>query len=330
MLQFAWFWILILFPLPLLVRKYLPQRENRMPSVRIPFYRDISTGGITIASLSRASLVLATLAWVLLVVAAARPQWIDAARSIPITGRDLLVAVDISGSMQQADFSVGAGSRFEAVQKIAGDFIQRRTGDRVGLILFGSTPYLYTPLTFDLDTVARFLNESQVGFAGQRTAIGDSIGLAVKVLRERNADNRLLILLTDGENSAGTLDPLQAMELAVKHGVRIFVIGIGPDYTRLQATDGYDSPGVLNLIAEKTGGEYFHASNTRALQTIYETIDRYEPIEADERHRAVATELYPWPLGFGMALLLAVLARYTALQFNLIRFSSFASDADFR
>ena len=295
-------------PLPLLIRRFFPKYSDKESSLVVPFFHEVSEQFSTTQSRSILWLSLAILAWLSLVLASARPQWIDEKVNVSVTGRDLLVALDISGSMQQMDFSVSNTSRFEAVRQIAGDFMRRREGDRVGLILFGSQPYLYAPLTLDVDTVVEFLNGSQVGFAGQRTAIGDTIGFAVKVLRERPAENRILILLTDGENSAGSLEPLQAMQLAVEHGVRIFVIGIGPNYEPSQrANPAFQSRYVLPTIAESTGGVYFHASNSRMLEDVYKTIDRFEPIEGDEKTRTSVTELYPWPLGFSIFILAFVI-----------------------
>ena len=295
-------------PLPLLIRRFFPKYSDKESSLVVPFFHEVSEQFSTTQSRSILWLSLAILAWLSLVLASSRPQWIDEKVNVSVTGRDLLIALDISGSMQQMDFSVSNTSRFEAVRQIAGDFMRRREGDRVGLILFGSQPYLYAPLTLDVDTVVEFLNGSQVGFAGQRTAIGDTIGFAVKVLRERPAENRILILLTDGENSAGSLEPLQAMQLAVEHGVRIFVIGIGPNYEPSQrANPAFQSRYVLPTIAESTGGVYFHASNSRMLEDVYKTIDRFEPIEGDEKTRTSVTELYPWPLGFSIFILAFVI-----------------------
>ncbi len=295
-------------PLPLLIRRFFPKYSDKESSLVVPFFHEVSEQFSKTQSKSILWLSLAILAWISLVLASARPQWIDEKVNVSVTGRDLLIALDISGSMQQMDFSVSNTSRFEAVRQIAGDFMRRREGDRVGLILFGSQPYLYAPLTLDVDTVVEFLNGSQVGFAGQRTAIGDTIGFAVKVLRERPAENRILILLTDGENSAGSLEPLQAMQLAVEHGVRIFVIGIGPNYEPSQRTNpAFQSRFVLPTIAESTGGVYFHASNSRMLEDVYKTIDQFEPIEGDEKTRTSVAELYPWPLGFSIFMLAFVI-----------------------
>ncbi len=309
MLKFQWLAVLLALPLPYLIRRFMPKRESKPPSLKIPFFREISDQGLSISAPSRAIMGAAVLIWIALVCAAARPVWIDESVQVPITGRDLLIALDISGSMQQQDFSAGGRSRFSAVQEIASEFVARRAGDRVGLILFGSQPYLYAPLTFDLNTVVEFLGHARVGFAGQQTAIGDTIGLAVKVLRERSAENRILILLTDGDNSAGSIEPLEGMRLAVEHGVRIFVIGIGIDHTAARYSTRR-SANELPRIAQTTGGVYFHASDARALEEIYAVIDEFEPIEADSDARLVVTELYPWPLAIAMLLAVLVFTRH--------------------
>ncbi len=303
MIQFEWFLVLLVLPLPIVVRRLIPKREAKSLSLRVPFFAEVSDPGFAVNAASRSSISIAVLLWLAFVFAAARPIWVEETVDIPITGRDLLLALDISGSMQQQDFSVGNESRFDAVQKIASQFVERRAGDRVGLILFGSQPYLYAPLTFDRNTVVEFLSHAKVGFAGQQTAIGDTIGLAVKVLRERSAENRILILLTDGDNSAGTIDPLDGMQLAVENGVRIFVIGIGIDHSAANSRSSSRRPAnVLPQIAETTGGVYFYAANARALQGIYAAIDEFEPIVVDSNVRLLVTELYPWPLAFAMAL----------------------------
>ena len=327
MLTFAWLWMFALLPVPVLVRKLMPKIDSKSASLKVPFFREVAEQSFTTGAPSRLSIILAIIAWLALVTAAARPLWIEESVKVPITGRDLLIALDISGSMQQTDFSVSGGSRFSAVREIAGEFVQRRAGDRVGLILFGSLPYLYAPLTFDVDTVVDFLSGSQVGFAGQRTAIGDTIGLAVKVLRERSAENRILILLTDGENSAGSINPVQAVQLAVQYGVRIFVVGIGPDQA-LAANSG-SSRNILPHIAQDTGGVYFHASNSEALQDIYQQIDQYEPIEADEQRHTKATELYPWPLALSMTMIavLAFLYAMTGFDRRLFRERKYSANA---
>ena len=327
MVQFAWGWLFILLPVPFAIWKWMPKSESRHTSLRIPFFRQVTNRALTDSATSRTALIVAMAAWISLVAAVARPLWIEESVKIPVTGRDLLVALDISGSMETADFSNSRMTRFEAVQRIASEFIKRRIGDRVGLILFGSQPYLYAPLTFDVRTVADFLGDSRVGFAGKRTAIGDTIALAVKVLRERSAENRILILLTDGENSAGTLTPTKAMEIAVEYGVRIFVIGIGPDQSLKNADP---SKNVLPQIAETSGGVYFHAASSEKLEQIYQEIDEFEPIETDERTFTKAYELYPWFLGLAMLMFGLLVLRNATVHLKWRSVSNTERSADAR
>lgn len=295
--------MLVLLPFPIVVRWLVPKSDQILPSLKAPFFHEAAKRGLAADAPSPASIVLAAIVWIALVVASARPIWVHESMEVPISGRDILIALDASGSMDQQDFSESKRSRFEVVRRIAGDFVLRRKGDRVGLILFGDLPYLYAPLTFDVDTVHEFLSTSRTRFAGARTAIGDSIGLAVKVLRDRPAENRILILLTDGENSAGSIEPLQAMQLAVDHGVRIYTIAIGA-LPEIPSAAGGVVGGVLGRIAASTGGIYFHASNPRDLERIYDEIDRYEPIEEELARKVIAGELYPWPLTLSLLSLL--------------------------
>ncbi len=264
----------------------------------------------------RSRQLIVGLIWLLLLTAAARPQWIGEPLDVPRSGRDLLLAVDSSGSMSTPDMSVGGNqalTRFAAVKIIAGDFIQRRIGDRVGLILFGSQAYLLTPLTFDRKTVQTQLNESEVGLAGRETAIGDAIGLALKRLHMRPENQRVLILLTDGVNTAGQLEPRKATELAVAEHVRIYTVGIGAEAMRVDNFFGSQmvnpsadlDVAMLTEMADKTGGRFFRARNTDELAQIYRDIDRLEPAaDQVERFRPV-DELFPWPLA--SAVLMVVL-----------------------
>ena len=184
--------------------------------------------------IQRGSWWLLWLAWMMLITAVARPQWIGEPIELPNTGRDLMLGLDLSGSMQIEDMQIGSRlvPRITAVKAIAADFTQRRQGDRVGLILFGTRAYLQAPLTFDLSTVTRFIDEAQLGFAGEDTAIGDALGLAIKRLRERPASSRIFVLLTDGQDTASTVDPMEAAALAAQLNVKIYTIGISRNLGR--------------------------------------------------------------------------------------------------
>jgi len=322
MLEWAWPWLLVALPLPWLVaRLWQPAHTQASAALRLPYAHEGLDAASGANPVSRWRRVLAILAWCALVVAAARPQWVGEAEALPRSGRDLLLAVDASGSMSIQDMAIGgrAVPRYSAVKAIAGDFIKRRVGDRVGLIVFGTQAYLLTPLTFDRDTVFKQLDESAIGLPGKETAIGDAVGLAIKRLRERPLDRRVLILLTDGVNDAGELDPRKAIDLAVAEQVKIYTIGIGADSMRV---DGFFGSQVVNpsadidekmltTMADKTGGRFFRARNTTELAQIYGEIDRLEPsADAQQQFRPV-DEIFYWPLS--AAALLALLATLLAL-----------------
>ncbi len=319
-IEFAWPWLFAALPLPLLAL-LLPRAASATPAaLRFPFYDALQPSLQTHAGQrSRLRLVLAVLAWLLLVLAAARPQLIGETVHLPISGRSLMLAVDISGSMQNEDMQINGRqlSRLTAVKLVAGEFIEKRKGDRIGLILFGDEAYLQAPLTFDRSTVRTLLNEAQIGLAGKQTAIGDAIGLAIKRLRKEPARNRILILLTDGTNTAGNVDPLKAADLAAREGVRIYTIGIGrgemqvrtPFGLRRIATGDLDEAS-LKAIADKTNGRYFRAHDTAQLAKIYALLDRIEPVSRDEQTWRPVDELYFWPLS--TALLLSVLIALSA------------------
>lgn len=315
MFEWGWPWLFALLPLPLLVAWLLPRAHGwggtllRLPhpGLALPAQRDISP----VAPMRR---WLALLGWLLLVAAAARPQWLGPPEDVARSGRDLMLAIDTSGSMSVEDMQLAnrVVPRFAAIQAIASDFVQRRAGDRVGLILFGSRAYLLVPLTFDLKTVGQQLLESVIGLAGRETAIGDAVALAVKRLRDRPQQQRVLVLLTDGVNTAGELSPQKATELASAHHVRIYTIGVGAERMRVDSLFGSRlvnpsqdlDEGMLTQMAQATGGRYFRARNSEELADIYREIDKLEPAaEASQSLRPV-DELYWMPLA--AALLCAV------------------------
>ncbi len=320
-LVFAWPWVFAALPLPLLVGWFAPRAKTTPGlALRTPFYADLAdTEARTPVRGARWRLIVAALAWLLLVTAAARPQQLGPPLEVQREGRNLMLAVDLSGSMQQEDMVLGrhAVSRLTAVKAVAGDFIERRAGDRIGLILFGQQAYLQAPLTFDRGTVRTLLDEAVIGLAGKETAIGDAIGLAVKRLRTQAAGNRVLILLTDGANTAGQLDPIKATEIAQAEGVRIYAIGVGAER---DARGFFGAPfmigdeideSTLRTIAERTGGQYFRAGDLKTLQEIYQRLDRYEPLAQDPAFQREVIEHYPWPLGAAFALVV-VLALHAA------------------
>ncbi|MGQ8366807.1 vWA domain-containing protein [Glaciecola sp. 1036] len=312
MFEFIWPWIFVLAPLPLLIYFFVPEKKgNQSAALRVPTshaFGMLSSGPVAKSSLT---LIPVFIIWLLLVTAAARPQWLGEPIAIPTQGRDLMVAVDLSGSMKARDMEVRGQpvNRLSMIKYVLSDFINRRVGDRLGLILFADTAYLQAPLTYDRKTVETLLNESVIGLVGENTAIGDAIGLAVKRFREREKSNRVLILLTDGRNTAGNITPEQALNLAKENQVTIYTIGVG---SNTRSMFGFSAPSsgsdfdeaTLKMVAEETGGAFFKANDTESLINIYRQLDELEPIEAGNEKMRPQTALYYYPLA--AALLLSI------------------------
>ncbi|MEE9493559.1 MAG: VWA domain-containing protein [Gammaproteobacteria bacterium] len=327
-IEFAWPWLFAALPLPLLVSWLLPRAQANPPaSLHFPWYTLLQSSMQKQSSKrSLLPLILAILAWLLLLVAAAKPQLIGETVHLPLEGRSMILAIDISGSMMAEDMQLEQQivTRLEAVKQVAGSFVEKREGDRLGLILFADNAYLQTPLTFDRKTVHTLLMEAQVGLAGKSTAIGDAIGLAVKRLRDQPEDNRVLVLMTDGVSNAGHIEPLKAADLAAQEKIRIYTIGIGIDqagrgsfFRRAMRTGSDLDETTLRAIAEKTGGSYFLASNTRKLQAIYAQLDKIEAISQDEESYRPVDELYMWPLAAALLLSIFIaLLKPGVLHFN--------------
>jgi Ca-activated chloride channel family protein len=323
MIHFAWPWLLLALALPLLFRWLLPSETPvEQAALKVPFLDDFDGQDTTTVSQQQQwPLILASIAWILLVLACCRPQWLGEPIEQAISGRDLMLAVDVSGSMREEDFIVAnkAVDRLSATKQVAMAFIDRRVGDRLGLILFGTTAYVQTPLTFDHKTVATLLGEAFIGITDDKpaTSIGDAIGLAVKRMQQQQADSQVLILLTDGANTAGEVMPLQAADLAASHNLRIYTIGIGADEMMVRSFFGNRKVNpssdldekTLTAIAKKTGGQYFRARNTEELEEIYHILDQLEPIEKDQQYFRPMTELYPWPLALALLLSAIIVIR---------------------
>ncbi|NOQ34408.1 MAG: VWA domain-containing protein [Methylococcaceae bacterium] len=317
MIHFHWSWVLLALPLPYLFRVLLPpQLNSEQAALKVPFLDDLSTGATKMVTKPQQwPLWLAILAWLLLVVASARPQWLDEPIEQGISGRDLMLAVDLSGSMDEEDFLLKNKrvNRLMATKVVATDFIRRRVGDRVGLILFGTQAYLQVPLTFDRETVITLLNESFIGITDDEpaTSIGDAIGLAVKRLTKEDVKSRVLILLTDGANTAGEITPIKAAELAANRDLKIYTIGVGADEMLIRSFFGTRKVNpskdldekTLTAIADKTGGRYFRARNTEELDKIYQILDELEPVEKDKQYFRPRSELYFYPLAIALLLM---------------------------
>jgi Ca-activated chloride channel family protein len=314
---FAWPWLLLALPLPLLARWLLPVSRATGAALRVPYGTRLETiartGGHTVRVGGIHPLV--AVAWILLCVAAARPQELGDAVQPPQVGRDLMLALDLSGSMSEPDMELGGRpvDRLTAAKAVLADFLERRAGDRIGLLVFGRRAYALTPLTLDRDSVREQLGDSVVGLAGQETAIGDAIGLAVKRLRTQPSEQRVLILLTDGVNTAGALDPRKAAELAHGEHVRVHTIAFGGEGSLSVFGFKLPMPGAgdeidestLRAIAQRTGGRFFRARDTSELAGIYAEIDALEPIRRPGKAVRPKLERYAWPLAgaFACALL---------------------------
>lgn len=318
--QYAWPWAWWLLPLPLLALLLPPARSAQAQALRAPFAGELAAMAAKDARSPRLKVpLLPLLAWLALCMALARPQELGEAIQPPQSGRDLLLAVDLSGSMQARDMQLGRQivDRLTAVKAVLSDFLDRRVGDRVGLLLFGQRAYAVTPLTLDRDSVRQQLIDSEVGLAGQETAIGDAIGLAVKRLQqpasganEAQPAQKVVILLTDGVNTAGAIAPVRAAELAAQAGVRVHTIGFGGDqvdsFFGVQMTRRAEiDEATLQRIADTTGGRYFRARDTRELVEIYAELDRIEPVAREGIVVQPRHERYAWPLA--VALILGVL-----------------------
>jgi Ca-activated chloride channel family protein len=329
MWSLAWPWVLLVLPLPILINQLLPETSSLQDAgLKVP-----SFGGFSVlVDRSRAEQLLswklwvAVFAWLLLVLAAARPERIGDELDVPVSGRNLMLAVDLSGSMDQKDFELGARrvDRLTATKAVASDFISRREGDRIGLILFGERAYLQVPLTLDRETVKVLLLEAFIGLAGEKTAIGDAITLAVKRIHdlEENPGEQVLVLLTDGANTAGEVQPMKAAELAQQVGLRIYTIGIGAEQLEVSSLIGGRrniNPSAdldeetLTGIAEMTGGRYFRAVDTASLQDIYRLVDELEPVDEPEAGFRPVKSMFYVPLA-GAFVLAAFLALTNLLQ----------------
>jgi Ca-activated chloride channel homolog len=318
MFEFGYPWLAVLTFLPLLLRvrrQAVSETALTLPALArlAPVSQQANRSWLSLRS------VLAMLIWLLLVSAATQPRWLGEPITLPQQGRDLMLALDLSGSMEIADMQYQGQSinRLDAVKRVVSDFIKRRQGDRIGLILFADAAYQQTPLTFDLVTVQKMLDDSVLRLVGTRTAIGEAIGLAVKRLNNYESSNKVLILLSDGANTAGNIQPLEALALAKAAGVKIHTIGVGAEQMIQQSVFGQrvvnpsqdlDERLLIQLAAD-TGGRYFRARDLNELNQIYQLIDQLEPIERDTLTFRPQRSLLHWPLSIALLLSFVLVAR---------------------
>ena len=318
MIDWHWPWAFYLLPLPLVIFWLLPKVKQQEAALKVPDLALWKTSTATSNIQSQQAwpqLILPTLLWLCLLSALARPHILGDVVELPTSGRDLMMAIDISGSMDIEDMQWQGRpvNRLFTVKKVLNEFISQRQGDRLGLVLFGSQAYLQAPLTFDWQTVQTLMNEAQIGLAGKKTAIGDAIGLTIKRLQSNPEQSRVVILLTDGANTAGEVEPIKAAELAQQSKVKIYTIGLGADAMEVSSFFGTRQvnpsrdldEGTLQKMADLTGGHYFRARDSKELEQIYSMIDQLEPTEKDPEIFRPQTNVYFWPLS--LALLISFL-----------------------
>ncbi|WP_454764346.1 vWA domain-containing protein [Cupriavidus campinensis] len=312
MIVFAYPWLFVLLPLPVLLWWRLPPYRESSASVRLPFFGEVAdaaglkpAAGAHVPRRNLVQRVLAPIAWTLVVTALARPQFLAPPiyKSEPV--RDLLLALDLSQSMETRDFKDPAGqlqARVQAVRRVVSDFVARRPGDRIGLIVFGDAPYPLAPFTMDHALVRTLIDDMVPGMAGASTALGDAIGLGIKLFDNSHATEKVLILLTDGNDTASRMPPAQAAGIAHARGVVVHTVGIGdPAATGEQKVDLKS----LQDIAATTGGRYFFGADQDALAQIYATLDRVTPHAEKTLSWRPRRELFMWPLGAAVLMVLA-------------------------
>ncbi|MGR5148003.1 vWA domain-containing protein [Photobacterium alginatilyticum] len=318
MFEFSWLWAWLLLPLPFLVYRFSKPAVQPV-AIRLPKLPD----GIGQQQPdTRWRKAIMAIAWCCLLGALARPVWYGDPIEINPEHRDMLLAVDLSGSMSIEDMVTSGGDnidRLTAVKQVLNDFIGKRKGDRLGLVLFANHGYLQTPLTFDRNTVQEQLGRTVLGLIGQSTAIGEGLGIATKTFIDSEAPQRVIILLSDGANTAGVIDPVEAAELAARSNVTIYTVGIGAEEMQqrsffstrtINPSQDLDEKMLAN-IANMTGGQYFRARNPQELENIYQLIDQMEPINTAQQTWRPRQELFRYPLAIALlfSLIIAIMRR---------------------
>ncbi|MBY8162869.1 VWA domain-containing protein [Vibrio fluvialis] len=310
-IEFVWWWLFVLVPLPLIVYCFLPPVKERA-AIQLPY---LPQQNQAIAPRQWLAKTLVIALWLCLVTAAARPVWYGEPVTTSPKHRDMMLVVDLSYSMSQQDMKSGDQfiDRLSAVKQVLSDFIAKRQGDRLGLIFFADHAYLQTPLTLDRQTIAQQLNQAVLRLIGTKTAIGEGIGLATKTFIDSDAPQRVMILLSDGSNTSGVLEPMEAAKIAKKYHTTIYTVGVGAGemmvkeffMTRKVNTAEDLDEKTLQAIANETGGQYFRARNQQDLQHIYDTINQLEPISKASQTWRPQSEWFGYPLA--LALLLSVI-----------------------
>lgn len=328
MIEFQWLEAFWLIPLPLLALLLPAVNKHNGMALRIP---ELNLPSMEIDQNTRSKkrrFILPVIIWLALITSASGPQWLGEPITLPTEGRDLMIAVDLSGSMDIEDMKINGQmvNRLVMLKGVLGEFIKRRVGDRLGLILFADTAFLQTPLTHDRNTVQQMLDESVLGLVGEKTAIGDALGLAAKKFEEETETNKILILLTDGQNTAGNITPEEALKIAVSKKITVYTIGVGADEMLVQSFFGNRrinpsqdlDEAMLTNIATQTGGQYFRARDTKGLEDIYSRLDELEPIAKDTLTMRPLNALFHYPLALALilSLLIALGRRYSSAKLS--------------
>lgn len=302
-------WLLVLLFLPLLLRPFLPVYHEDRQAIRAPWFQRIAdlfnktpAKGSAIAETSKKQHAYTWLSWLLIVTALARPQYIEPPIEQVIPTRDMLLLVDLSGSMETRDFTSADGEkidRLDAVKEVLNDFLTRRSGDRVGLVVFGNAAFVQVPFTGDLETCRLLLNEMEVRMAGPRTAFGDAIGLGISLFQRSDVKERVMIALTDGNDTGSKVEPAKAAEIARDNDITIHVVGIG-DPTSV-GEEMFDEE-QLRTVAASTGGSYFFGADREKLLTIYSELDRLETHTVETESYRPRIDLFYYPLGIFLLL----------------------------
>ena len=302
-------WLLLLIALPPAIRFFVPPYRESRQAIRVPWFQRMATllqqqpsDGAAIAETKTATLLFMWLLWMLIVLALARPQFLEPPVSRVLPTRDLMLLVDLSGSMETTDFTNSTGDtvdRLTAVKEVLEDFLSRRAGDRVGLIVFGDAAFVQVPFTQDLDATGTLLNETATRMAGARTAFGDAIGLGSTLFERSEVEHRVMIALTDGNDTGSRVPPAQAARIAKDNDIIIHVVGVGdPAATGEEKLDEE----ALADVASTTGGRYFHAADRDELEEIYAELDRIDSREIEAESYRPRTDLFHWPLAAFMLL----------------------------
>ncbi|WP_170756469.1 vWA domain-containing protein [Ruegeria lacuscaerulensis] len=320
-ISFAAPWAFLLLPVPAVVYWFAPPYREKAASIRIPFFRRVAKAsgieprsGSSIRNRARLPKLTIILIWFLLVLALARPERLADPIILEESARDVVLALDISGSMDQRDFTSTDGTpkqRLEAVKDVMRTFISERESDRMALIVFGTRAFIQAPFTQDTKSLNGFLDQTAVGMAGPNTALGDAIGLGIRTFESSDVDQRMMIVLSDGADTSSRMTPINAAAIAAEKGVAVYTIGVGdPSATGEDRVDLQ----ALQDIAERTGGQYFFADDGEALTDVYRQIDAQNPKIVETQSFRPRENLGQYPLLAAVIVILAISTYLSVFQ----------------